>query len=280
MKYFNFEEQSVKYPHILLENMQDLEDFISFDSAVRSKQAASFWIGFKSQKFRDTPMNYACHEVESSNTMASLMAHSMELSEKGTSLVEYCTKADKFLQDKYLTMGNHIRSGRPIRVNDKGGYCPIYLETDLDDAIDCVNVEDKEQTRNFILTGTLEYSMVITSPTIVIENGEKVYSIVDNYKKVSGDATEVQIFCKFKYYTILWKDEDYYYFFLNGIRKGLSTIVAKSTLQDLSQINQLKKVLEVIMEKFPEKTLNVYLDVSNKKGVQTSLPNIVIHYLS
>ncbi len=206
MKYIVINDTKKKYPNIMLENLEDLELFIKYDSIIRSKQAANFWIGFKSSWYKNNPGAYAQHEVSSKNNIAYLLALKLDLSGKTTSLSEYCSMADNILIDKYKSMQKYIAEGYTIKVNDRGGYCPSYInEQELFKYENIEDITDEQQVLNFILCGSLESPMVINRRAIIIENADYVSNhLIDKFTNATKIKSEsIQRFTGFKLNTMI-----------------------------------------------------------------------------
>jgi hypothetical protein len=290
MKYFNTiskkewnKEELVKHSQLLIENYDDLNKYIHWNSLIRSKQAGNFWIGFKSQNYRQSMSDYYAHERECRNTVIQNVL-SLECENRATtSLLEYCQIADKILFDIYSTMKKFLDRGELVRVNHLGGYSPYHDGMFIID--DMIEITDDNQIMDFILTGELSLSMEITKKSIYMENADKLNGftqydkeILDKLQKYYINKEDIQIFNQFKLKTILWDGLDYIKFFVKGIENGLENIIFESDFQDMKQFNGLKSILESVMLKYPDNTMNVYIKkhTQNKVYLTTTSPNIKI----
>jgi hypothetical protein len=286
MKYFVSKTSEGIFPQLLIETLKDLNTFIIFDSVIRSKQAVSFWMGFKSQKYRTELGDYYNHEKECKNTaIQALIAITIGLKESTTSLIEYCNTADKLLANKYEGMMKYLSQGKTIRTNHFGGYSPY--EEGMYPANEMIDVSEEEQVKSFILNGQLNIPMSINSKAIVIENSDwEPESLIKSFKKLKNlTDDDIQVFNTFKLKTILWKEEDYIKFFKNGIENGLEYIAFESSFQDMPQFRKLKNLMEALMAKSP-KPITVcvrrpsLISMKNElEALQKESKNIIIEFI-
>lgn len=128
-----------KLSFICLETIEDVAMFRAVDERIRAKEAIKFWMGFKSQSFKSTPMDYCCHYCDS--PIATILATRLQFAESETSLVQYCAMADKLFAGFYKDIANMIRGGYFVRVNWNGSITPIgkdlsrYTVKDTDESI-------------------------------------------------------------------------------------------------------------------------------------------------
>jgi len=274
-------EASKKYSFICLENKQDAEYFTQVNSLIKSKQAISFWMGFKSQEgfIRHDPMNFVAHEVRE-NGIASLLAMKMNYSQEPTSLVQYCSNADALISDMNSTIFEYIEKGWGIRLNAVGGYCPIKL--DVGEYEKVVDINEQEMY-NFLLHKDIDFKFEIKKESVVIENDNYIpKDIISSFCQLTDTAkNDIQIFSSFKHRTILFKQEDYIKFFNDGIKSGMKNVIFETTAQDQSQISKIKQVFEYLMSKHTDKTINIYAKVyeKDKPLFETKLKNINIIFL-
>lgn len=274
--------ETKEYLFLCLENIKDAEYYIQLNSLIKSKQAISFWMGFKSQSgnfIRESPLNYLVHEEPSNNIIANALAIKMNLSEEPTSLVKYCTDADVLIQDMNFNIVKHLTKGCLIRINAVGGYCPIENYNDYEKVVDI----NEQEMYNFLLHQSIDFKFEITKPTLVIENDNYIpIKLIDDFcDKTKTNKEDIQIITSFKHRTILFKQKDYIEFFDNGLLDGLTTVVFETTAQDNTQIESIKKILEYLMRMHPDKTLTIYAKVydSDKHLFETDGKNIKINFL-
>lgn len=119
---------------------------------------------------------------------------------------------------------------------------------------------DEQQLYCFLLNGEIDKEYNITSENVIIENGNYVdSSFLANFIEKSGKS-DIQILDYFKQNTLLFKEKDYVNFFNNGIEKhNLKNIGFQTTAQDTVQVSSVKKVIEYVMSRHKDKTLNVYI---------------------
>ncbi len=278
MKFFNTLTGDKKHPQLLIESIEDLNTYILHDSVIRSKQAADFWIAFKTQTYRTNIADYYQHEKECRNTAIQCMLAvdiniKAQLTNQVTSLIEYCSKADKFLADKYSAMLRFLNNGQVVRTNHLGGFCPY--EDGMFEIDEMVDVDSEEQVKSFILDGRLDISMKINKKTIVIENSDNIpESLIETFQKISNIKKEdIQVFNTFKLKTILWKEKEFFNFFKKGLEDGLENIVFESSFQDLQQFKKLKTLLEAIMST-TSSNLNVYIKMWSNLKIKAELEEI------
>lgn len=265
---------------LCIENMQDAEYFTGINSILKSKQAINFWMGFKSQNFRSTPMDYLCHEDrESKNGIANVLALQMSLSEKPTSIADYCSNADKLIMNMNSSILDIVDKGKMVRVFYNGGYCPIENLEEYSEVWDI----NEQEAYNYLLHKTIDFKFEINKASLVIENDSYIPErLVTKFCDESGNKKEdIQIFTSFKHRTLLFKKEDYIKLFNDGITNGLRNIIFETTAQDQGQVNNIKQVFEYVMSKHPDKHLNIYARVydKNKKLFTSVLQNINIVFL-
>ncbi len=290
MKYFVSKTSEGTFPQLLIETIKDLNTFIIFDSLIRSKQAISFWMGFKTQNYRKNLGDYYCHEKECRNTaIQAVLATKFDLEiyikEKTVSLIEYCNGADNILADKYQGMLGMIQNGDIVRTNHYGGYSPY--DKDMFDVVKIFDVTDDEQVKNFIINGELNIPMTINSKAIVIENSDwEPESVITTFKKLKKlSDNDIQIFKTFKLKTILWKEEDYIKFFKKGLENGLEYIAFESSFQDMPQFRKLKSLMEALMAK-SAKPITVCVRrpslttvIKELEALQKESKNIIIEFI-
>ena len=272
-----------RYSFLFLETLEDLHNYEAISMQILSRQSVGFWMGFKSQPktFYRSPMDYACHEVESDNAMAFIMPIYMELSGKSeVSIVDYCNQSDKILDSIHNNMVHHILNGKVIRAQKNGGYCPIS-DTEYDEYMSVEDINEQEMY-NFLLHGDIRSEFKISSETIVIENGKHIpNTIISKFHELTGIAKDqMQVITSFKKKAILFSDKDYVRFFNDGIVNfGLKNIVFETTSQDSRQISNVKKVIEHIMTKHTDKAINVYVMTRYPDAFTTNLPNVNITFI-
>ena len=122
--YRSGEYENKEFHFILIEDMEDYLEFINHDGPVRAKESVDFWIGFKSQNFRTTPLNYMCHEFNDS-LMAPILALQLDTAEEPTSLIKYCENSDDLIKGINESILGFLRGGKVARINSTGGLCSI-----------------------------------------------------------------------------------------------------------------------------------------------------------
>lgn len=270
-----------KYSFVYLENKQDAEYFTQVNSLIKSKQAISFWMGFKSQPshFIRTPMNYVQHEVRN-NVVAQLLAMKMEFSEKPTSIVDFCSHSDSLIADMNNSIFKYIEKGLGVRINAVGGYCPIKLDVSEYEKVLDIN---EQEMYNYLLHKDIDFKFEINKENVVIENDNYIpETLINNFCQLTDTAKDdIQIFSSFKHRTILFKQEDYIKFFNDGIKAGMKNVIFETTAQDQSQISKIKEVFEYLMSKHADKTLNIYAKVydRDKPLFETKVKNINIIFV-
>ncbi len=268
------------YNYICIENEHDAQVFAQYNSLIKSRQSVNFWMGFKSQSYRNNMVDYQQHDGERDNIMANVMATRCNLSETEVSMLDYCNLSDKIIEDMNRQVLKFIHEGRLVRIADTGGYCPIDDLKEYDNALDI----NEEEALNFMLHKSIDFNFEITKPTIVIENAPRIpKELIEEFcVKTNTDKESIQVFNSFKQRTILFQIVDYKTLFENGIKNGLKNIVVETSAQDVKQLDNMKYILQSVMFKFPEKTLNVYINVFgyNKPIFETDSKNINIIFLN
>lgn len=274
------EYKSKTFKSLILETVDDVLLYAQLNAQIKSRQAIGFWIGFKSQNFRATPLGYVAHEVDSGNTMAQVLATKITLKNEPTSLVEYCNISDGIINDIHNSMIRFVMSDNLVSVNSVGGYCPIQ---DTSEYLTTAKINEK-QLYNFLLFGDIDADLKITAETIVIENDNYMPEELINQfcSKTGVDRLDIQVINSFKHKTLLFKAEDYLNLFHEGITaKGLRNIVFETTAQDLHQISGLKQVFEKVAQMNRSHTLKIYIKTysRNEDLFKTDAPNIKIIFL-
>jgi len=278
-----------EFQQIILETVEDVLIYKAINEQIKAKQAVGFWMGFKTNTFYDDPCDYASHQIESDNGIARVMSTALSLGGSGlgqntnskVSMLDYCNVADIFINNIHANMLEYVNKGKLVRVGFLGGYCSITKD-DLKECHTLIEINE-QQLYNFLLTKELDTEFKITSNTIVIENGnylpKKLIETYCNIKKINPE--KLQVITGFKQKTLLYKTADWVKFFQNGYRDHkLKNIVFETTGEDLSQIRNMKSLLESLNLK-----LNIYIMISNyaiKKNIhefQTNSPNLQIHLL-
>ena len=266
--------------HLVLETIEDFNIYKVIDEKVKAHQSVNLWFGFHSQKFRDTIGTYAQHEAEGSNGMAQVMATYTTLAQmsgKDVNLANYCLVADNIVAELYQYMKETINKGKFIRINKSGGTCSIG--TDLSEYAVIQDINELE-LHQFLLNGEIDTKFVMNNKTVVIENASYIPQVVERYCKLtSTDPKTIQVITSFKQKSILFKDEDYIKFFMEGVANGLENIVFETSAQDERNIRNLKRIFEFIANKFPEKIFNIFIATWKKDLFETELPNIKVIYL-
>lgn len=263
-----------EYSFLILENYSDLEMWANLNTQIRAKQAINFWMGFKSQTFRQTPVDYCAHE-DNQNMMGVILGTKMTFTPEPTSLVKYCTNSDDIIHQMHTYALKYIRTGKLVRINTMGGMCPI---DDLDEYTTIKEINELGLL-NFMLHKDPDYIMDITGKTVVLENvehtPEKLMKELTTTFKIPN--TEIQFIGNFKQRTILYKEMDFYILFKNAIENGLRNISFDTSAQDMKQITGLKTILEKIMSQ-QEFVLNIYVSCANwlKEKLTTNSENIKI----
>lgn len=273
------ERDKQSYQFTCLETVEDVDKYRAVNEQVKSRQAVGFWFGFKSQTFRKEPLNYAVHE-ENTNTIGLVLATKMNFSESPISIIDFCTMSDDIINGMHESMYRLVNQGNMIRINKRGGYCPI----DSFDEYQEVLPMNEQEMYNFLICGEVNMDFFINSNTIVIENDNYLPErLINSFHKLTNIPKDnMQIITSFKMKTILFKDEDFIKFFNDGIQNhNLKNIVFETTAQDSRQVDGIKKVFEYLMLKYPNKTLNIYVKTyeSQKELFQTKLKNINIIFL-
>lgn len=267
------------YDFLCIENPKDVEAFVAVNALIKSKQAIGFWMSFKTQDFYNSPVDYSVH-MERYNRMGGLLATKMELSTEPTSIAKYCDMSDKIITDMNVSIAKYVIGGRAVRINEVGGYCPI--DKDYSEYERVIDINEQEMY-NFLLHKDISFKFEINKPTIAIENDSYIpKTTIETFCNITGnDFENVQVFTSFKHRSILFKKEDYFRFFNDGINNGLKNIVFETTSQDISQINSMKAVLEAVLEANPRKQLNLYAKVydRHRKLYKTKHPNLTITFL-
>lgn len=250
---------------LLLENLQDLQIYQNLNQQIKSKDSINFWIGFKSQTFRNSALGYAQHEAESGNTISHLLAYHLDVFRKGesTSMVEYCDIADSIIANVHQGMMDIIENRNSfVRINKMGGYCPI--DKNLSVYHNQIIINEQEMC-NYLLHGEINVDFSIQNKTLVIENdGYLPVSVIEKFTTLTGIAKEdLQIITDFKHKTLLFKSSNWITFFENGIKNGLENIVFETSAQDIRQINELSTVLDHVIP--TGKVISVYVKSYNTK---------------
>src|SRR6185369_10538466 len=195
-----------------------------------------------------------------------------------------CNDADNIIDEMHKAMLLYVKDGRVVRVNQHGGYCPIEASEFI--TYESVTDLNEEEMYNYIVYGTTDYRFEVTSHTLVIENGKYLPTkLVDTFCNITGTPhAEVQVITNFKTKSILFRPVDFKTFFKDGIEKhGLKNIVFQTSAQDSRQIEGLKQIMQSVMFRYPERTLNIYVSISdynrNKALFETKSPNITITFL-
>lgn len=286
MKYLTLKARSEggkekDYSFIYLENQKDAEYFTQVNALMKSKQAISFWMGFKAQSsnFVREPMSYVQHEAPD-NGMARLLSMKLEFAEKKTSIVDFCSHSDSIINGMNNTIFEYIGKGWGIRINQSGGYCPIKLDVSEYEKVLDIN---EQEMYNYLLHKDIKFKFEINKENVVIENDNYIPErLIETFCQLTDTAkNDIQIFSSFKHRTILFKQEDYVKFFNDGIKAGMKNVIFETTAQDQSQINKIKEVFEYLMSKHTDKTLNIYAKVyeHDKDLFQTKLKNINIIFI-
>jgi len=278
MKLIKLTSKNKDWSFICLESKDDLVKYQAINEQVKSKQAVDFWFGFKSHKFRNSPTSYAQHELESNNTIGLPLAIKMDLSEKPTSIIDFCSMADNIINDMHSCMFKYIDIGEMVRINYMGGYCPIDNLNEYHTVIDI----NEQEMYNFIVCGDIKSVFEINSDTIVIENNKYIpEELVNKFNEFTSiPKNNIQVITSFKSKSLLFKDEDYIKFFNDGIIKhNLKNIVFETTAQDTRQIDGIKKVFEYLMSKHTNRILTIYVKTYHKELFKTKSNNINIIFL-
>jgi hypothetical protein len=94
-----------EWENLILESPEDVMTYNAINAQIASKQSWNFWKGFKTNTFRNTPLNYLVHENEGYEHGITLaLAYQLELSPVTTSLVDYCHNADALINGIYKMM--------------------------------------------------------------------------------------------------------------------------------------------------------------------------------
>lgn len=279
MKLLTSTERSKKHSFICLESKEDADTYSKINDKIKSRQAVSFWMGFKSQNFRATPLDYLVHEVSDNNSIASVLAAKMQCKEEPTSLVQYCNYSDNIINDMNNCIYRYINRGDKVRLNVAGGYCPIRDIEGYESAEDI----NEQQMLNFLLHRDINFDFKIEGDSVLIENDSYIpKELVRLFSEKNNKRIEdVQILASFKHRTLLFKDHDFIKLFTDGVEQGLQNVVFKTIAQDVPQINKLKSVLEAVMGKYPNKILHIWCSIPqySQKLINTKTDNIRIHFL-
>lgn len=268
-----------EYDFIILESLEDAEIYAKINAEIKSHQAINFWMGFKSQTFRQRPSDYYIHEEPQDNIMGAVLSIKLSFSQSPVSLVQYCSYSDNIISDMNSCIYKYINRGEFVRINAIGGYCPVKSLGGYKTVRDITEIE----MFNFLLHKDTGYNFEIAGKHLVIENDKYIpKDLINLYCQKTGITTnEVQVFNSFKHRTILFKDSHFGELFRNGIRQGLENIVFETAAQDIPQIDKLKAVFEALMPQLPDKVLNIWVKIYPEKRhlIAAKAANIKINFL-
>lgn len=265
------------YKFLVIENTNDLEIFSNANAFIKAKQSINFWMGFKQEKYYNTPYGYVAHQVEAANTMASVMATKLTFSDKPVSITDYCNFSDKVINDIHHSMLKMLCNGFDVRVNQSTGFCPISTD-ELSGYDEVKSITDQEAVSFLLNNGDINYKFEINSSNLIIENDK--YAPDSLVKLLEGK--DYQLISLFKQRTIMFKPIDFFNLFKDGINNGLRSIYFATTGQDISQIQKLTQVLEQVMKALPNAQLNIYAKLyssEKQQSIKTELNNIHIRFI-
>lgn len=279
MKLLTSISRGKKYSFICLETEQDADSYSHVNAEIKAHQSVNFWMGFKSQTFRQSPSDYYEHEESQDNIMGAALSVKLSFAQKPVSLVEYCNDSDNIINEMNNRIFKYIRRGDKVRINSNGGYCPISDFEGYEIVKDITEIE----MFNFLLHKETDYTFEISGKYLVIENDRHIpeYLIKSFSEKTGISPKQVQIFNSFKHRTVLFKEGHFIKLFKDGIKQGLEAIIFETTAQDVPQINKLKAVFEHLMPFYPDRTLNIWCKIyeHNRKLITSNVKNIKINFL-
>lgn len=277
----SIDHQSKKHKLLVIENHEELNAFTEISQLLRSKQSVSFWFGLKSSWYANDALSYVGHEAGNA-AIEQALAIKMTFAEK-MSIVDFCNTADTYINQMHENMLKFMDKGEFIRVNYHGGYCPIKPDLSGYDEVIEIN---HQQMYNYLVHKDTDFDFKIKAKAIVIENAARWYPkelVQKASEMLSIPPDEIQLINNFKQHTMMFKDEDYFRFFMDGIHQGLETIIFESSGTDKNQIVNMKRLMEAIYSRPETKDKKLTLIARASEKLQTELtatnPNISIKFI-
>lgn len=262
--------------NLILESKEDIHNY--FEHEVK-RSGLAFWEMWKKAK----DYNDISHFIPRSPAITAGTGYSILMlsKEREISLVEACGIQDKFLIGKYLNMIKMIDAGYSIRTSASGGYCPMDTFFTVLDERPCSPTELTEYLLNpSVDLEKKDLNLSFDKHCIVLENqnvlSDEMYSRITQW----GSA---QIITHFKDRIQNYTFEEIYKLFDDWIKKQYSAyLLAETTMIDIEQFMNLKKVLEKVMENNYGRTLYINLlihDIEKREQISTNVENIKIKFL-
>lgn len=270
-------KEEISFVQLYIDNSEDLEVYIERDILIKTKILMKFYMGFISQDYKHCINDYMIHQRENKvyNFLNPVTLFVSMKYKSPHTLLTFIDEYNNLYGKVYDNMRNYIKENKVVCINNNGGHITLN-KTD----IDYNNVFDItiKQMDNFILFLPIDSDLSFTkgNNVLLIENGDNEPKRLVEKIKHDYVNSEIFIFNRFKTSTILWSNEDWLSYFQKAINNGLKIITFKTTGQDISQITDMKKLLEKIMSinKFHE--LLILYSCHKDLNISSELPNIKI----
>lgn len=259
-----------RYWNLILETMEDVQVYFKASSELSAKQFLNIWVAMKGGQ---TWPHYFNQRVHQASIAGAAMKISFQAEETGkVSLIEGCEIHDKLLYGKLQSMIRIMMSGDKIRVSSKGGYSNFDDMFQTHEEMVCNENQMKEYLMGF---DNIKIEFTISKPIIVIENESMISKELS--KKIDDlkyDYKTYETLFNFKYRTENWEGKEFFKFFDDGIKNGLHTIIAETSLYDKEQFEKLTAILKKVMNNNPDHTLEVKLLTTNTNELSEHISNL------
>ncbi len=261
---------------LILENSDDVLKFSEPYVQITAQKNIDAWFGFRSQNYRTKFNDYLVHEGINVAPETTLLAMRLMVKETDTSIIELCEMSDKIIYDKINLLHRSLELGKYVRVNSKGGLCPINTLDDLDSFEE---LENDSEIVNFIQYRTFKNkeALEIKESSVIIENDKRIdESFIKELKKY--EIEKFSSLTEFKTRTLLFKDKDYLELFQKGIENGLRNICFETTGQDQHSLIKMNILLKTLLKMNADKKFKLFISTYNKttKDIFQSKDNLEV----
>jgi len=281
-EYAKFNNSNVKKEDTLCLILEDVEDVVTYFDYVGEKDAKKLigaW-GLITENVERGQAPYSHLPYDPVYVVAGVLA-AKGMSKKKYSLLHLATDFDSIIADKMQTMLKFITNGDKVRVNWKGGYSSFNDIFNVTEEVPA----DEHKIRQYLMLGTLSEDglpdIKIKTDTLVIENDVSISREL-YWDYLQKNNIEYDRFYEFKSKTNFLKYEQLFELFDSFIQSGITHIVTETTMNDKMQILTMKKILQKVMDQYPDKKLKVsiMLNGEDTEGIlKTDRKNLKINII-